>query len=57
MIEKVLLESNDSGRVNNDTFDASEDSSIIEEEVTFTKSDSSESLCVKEKVCLKLEGL
>lgn len=57
MIEKVPLESNDSGRVNNDVFDASEDSSIIEEEVTSTKSDSSESLCVEEKVCLKLEGL
>ena len=47
---------NDSGRVNKYVFGSSKDSSVIEEELLSTKIDSSESLCVKEKGCLKSEG-
>ena len=56
MIEKVPFESNDSGRMNKDVFDSSKDSSIIQEELSYTKQDSSESLYIKEKGCLKSEG-
>ena len=56
LIEKVPLESNDSGRVNKGVFDPSEDNSIFQEELLSTKTDSSELLCVKEKGYLKSEG-
>ena len=56
LIEKVLLESNDSGHVNKDVFDSSKNNNIIQEKLSSTKLDSSESLCVTEKGCLKSEG-
>ena len=50
------MESNDSGRMNKDVFDSSKYSSIIQEELSYTKQDSSELLCIKEKGCLKSDG-
>ena len=50
------MESNDSGHVNKHVFDSSKNNNIIQEKLSSTKLDSSESLCVTEKGCLKSEG-
>ena len=54
MIEKVSLESDDSGRSKKGVFDSSEDSSSNDKSL-FTKSDSSESSCVI-KTWLSMSG-
>ena len=42
--------------MNKNAFDSSKDNSIIQEELSFTKPDSSESLCAEDKDFLKSEG-